>query len=1766
MKKLIICIISALCIFNETRAQEPTIPLGGGLPVRATRLYVDQTIYLPFKGTLTVLPKRPGAIETKNISGLAEPWFWDGTTWKKINIGTQVTTLSSLNDVVITALATGHTLVWNGTNWVNTPAGGGGGGAETDPIYGASPAGTITSTNITNWNSAFSWGNHATAGYLTNTTGDVRYYTKTNLQTSGQASVHWNNITNLPTFATQYTDEMAQDAVAAALSSEFTYNDPTNAISINAIAASKITGTKNIDFIADFPGQTGNGGKALTTNGTSLSWISFPTGGDAFLGNNQTFTGVNTFNNTIRIGDPVNTITGTSGGMTISNASPSGGNITFKAGAAGSIGLVVEPLGAVRMPALSAVGNVLGVGPAGLIITTGVPYTSIVRNDLTYSNPSWITSLSETKVLPSQSGNAGKILTTNGTITSWGTALTGPYWTLDSARKYLDTLFLVNNPLHIRLGMLPSLDTLVVDYADPTHDGVITASQFVSFTNKLSNITGLVTAGTNVTITGSGTIADPYVVNSAGGGGGSGSPGGANTQIQFNDVGSFNGESTFTYDKTNNRVGIGSTGPTFGLDVRHPENGATARFYNPTSTTGITYVEIQGGAANPVTGTANPLLNFKNNAGTQVAFIRADGLGAFSIVATTDDATAAMGQAGGLVAPGLNLKNTSLVVWSSDAFWYGTEDVGLGRNAAGVLEINNGTLGTYRDAKFRDLTLTGRAGTGTRMLVVNASGVVSDQAIPTGGGSEVDPVFTASVAAGIVAGDITNWNQAYNKYTNSAAVTGTGTKTMTFTRRDGTTYTANWTDQGITAETDPLSILNQTASDQAASFRISGTGQAASYSAVGNDAGPLTQLTLINGGGGAGTGSKIQWINGVATIGEIYTYLGSGGSNNTMRVSVQGNVVMNLYGANQTVELPGYAGTTNRVLYLDASEIIQASTFAPADVVLNTGSYANPSWITSLALSKSTTAITGLLKGNGTGVVVAVAGTDYQVPQSTLAGYGITDALTTSLTSTQDAAFNTIRLRDIVNPSHYMIIRNNSDYTANRTLNIVTGDIDRTLTMAGDANISGTNTGDQTITLTGPVTGSGQGSFATSITSHSITNAMIRQSGALSVVGNISNATADVGDISAGTDGFILRRSGTALGFGQLTAGGIAGTATNGNAIVLVAGVPTWTALASGGSVTTVSVVNANGFNGSVANASTTPAITLTTTVTGLLKGNGTAISAAVSGTDYVAPQTTLAGYGITDALSSSLSSTQAAAFSTIRLKDVTNPSHYMIIRNNSDYTADRTLNIVTGDADRTLTMAGDANISGTNTGDQTITLTGDVTGTGVGSFATAIGARKVTYAMMPSVADNRLLGRSAGSAGDAMEISLGSGLLLSAGVLSASGVLYTASDGLNVLSNDVRLGGPLNSNTTITGASGTYILSLGASSDRLNSFNIYANGSIKLDASLGYIQENGQVQRAMSNTVDANSTISDISNITTLITITANRTLTFPSNGAGKTFTLMNVNSSNFKWTIVGTGVRDVDGNTLTEIPNQSAMTFINDGTNWVLTQGKGSYLNTGTGTTTISPLQFAVGTNSSLETVSEAGDVEIDAGGQMYYTPKSGGTAATAERGYVIASQLLTTSSNFALTAATTTLQPCFPAANDAVQLSAATTYRFRFMYYGTRTSSATAASMRTGFTYSGTLSGTPKYWVNGAMANVNGNTSGQSIYINSLAATNATNSGTSVTNFVIKGEGEFRTSTAGLLVPSLGQSVSTGVTALSIDAESYFEIWPVGTSSVVSVGTGQ
>ena len=160
-------------------------------------------------------------------------------------------------------------------------------------------------------------------------------------------------------------------------------------------------------------------------------------------------------------------------------------------------------------------------------------------------------------------------------------------------------------------------------------------------------------------------------------------------------------------------------------------------------------------------------------------------------------------------------------------------------------------------------------------------------------------------------------------------------------------------------------------------------------------------------------------------------------------------------------------------------------------------------------------------------------------------------------------------------------------------------------------------TGDVTIANTGVLSWSGG---TTGLTPSTATTGAVTLAGTLAIANGGTNGTATP------TAYGVAYGTGTAYAF---TAAGTTGqvlTATTGSA-------PTWAAPATSGTVTSVSVVSANGFAGTVATATTTPAITLTTTITGLLKGNGTAISAAVANTDYVPLSTVItktADYTIT--------------------------------------------------------------------------------------------------------------------------------------------------------------------------------------------------------------------------------------------------------------------------------------------------------------------------------------------------------------------------------------------------------------------------------------------------------------------------------------------------------------------------------------------------------
>jgi hypothetical protein len=79
----------------------------------------------------------------------------------------------------------------------------------------------ITNTNITNWSAAFGWGNHASAGYALL----ANIYTQTQLQTSGQSSVHWDNITNKAAFFDGTWSSLSGKPTFSAVATSGQYND-----------------------------------------------------------------------------------------------------------------------------------------------------------------------------------------------------------------------------------------------------------------------------------------------------------------------------------------------------------------------------------------------------------------------------------------------------------------------------------------------------------------------------------------------------------------------------------------------------------------------------------------------------------------------------------------------------------------------------------------------------------------------------------------------------------------------------------------------------------------------------------------------------------------------------------------------------------------------------------------------------------------------------------------------------------------------------------------------------------------------------------------------------------------------------------------------------------------------------------------------------------------------------------------------------------------------------------------------------------------------------------------------------------------------------------------------------------------------------------------------------------------------------------------------------------------------------------------------------
>ncbi|RVU26897.1 hypothetical protein EOJ36_02565 [Sandaracinomonas limnophila] len=180
----------------------------------------------------------------------------------------------------------------------------------------------------------------------------------------------------------------------------------------------------------------------------------------------------------------------------------------------------------------------------------------------------------------------------------------------------------------------------------------------------------------------------------------------------------------------------------------------------------------------------------------------------------------------------------------------------------------------------------------------------------------------------------------------------------------------------------------------------------------------------------------------------------------------------------------------------------------------------------------------------------------------------------------------------------------------------------KTLTVSGDATVSGTtsgtNTGDQTITLTGDVTGTGTGSFAASIASDAVTSAKIKD-GEIAVGDLADNAveTAKVKNANI-TYAKIQNVSATNKVLGRTTAGAgvIEEIATTGTGDVVRANTPTLVTPEIGAATGTSLTVTGQ-LTSSVATGTAPLVVTSTTPVANLsIGGNAATATTATTATN----------------------------------------------------------------------------------------------------------------------------------------------------------------------------------------------------------------------------------------------------------------------------------------------------------------------------------------------------------------------------------------------------------------------------------------------------------------------------------------------------------------------------------------------------------------------
>jgi len=266
-----------------------------------------------------------------------------------------------------------------------------------------------------------------------------------------------------------------------------------------------------------------------------------------------------------------------------------------------------------------------------------------------------------------------------------------------------------------------SFNSDLLDGKDWTNPGTIGTSASTlalasngtsSWTNSTGNLTFSTTTSGTLALTSAGAL--------------NLSAGAASTATLANVVNAINFDSnTLSIDALNNRIGIGTNAPSSGLHIL--SSGTSQALFQSSGTADGTTAgfSLKTAAASP----------------WQINFQTDQNKGWFEMASSAGTVYRRWDGANDLFA------SNGILGWSSETNYAtansGARDLGLARSGAGVLEINNGTVGQYRDLQIRNINPTaGTLGIGnitaTALLDIN-SATTSNASLRLRSSSSVDP-------------------------------------------------------------------------------------------------------------------------------------------------------------------------------------------------------------------------------------------------------------------------------------------------------------------------------------------------------------------------------------------------------------------------------------------------------------------------------------------------------------------------------------------------------------------------------------------------------------------------------------------------------------------------------------------------------------------------------------------------------------------------------------------------------------------------------------------------------------------------------------------------------------------------------------------------------------------------------------------------------------------------------------------------------------------